>query len=370
MLNPNHLVTKSNAINEMRYRDMSVQEMRLFTVYLSRINHTDISTRRVKFSLDEFKKLMNLNPKTSISYMKQITASMLKHVITEPIGDKGEYKQYQIFKNCEVTSDHLGKWYVTIDAHDDALPLMFEYKNKYFSYKLWNTLRLNSTNKIRMYELLKQYARTEQRTLTITLADLKEKLDIDPEEYARWDNFKNRVIDPCQKDLKAHTDICFTYKTIKKSKAVTAIKFTVEDNDAYDHQVSLDEYVDETQIIKQRSDFDKETDYFRYVESLPQDIQDSIIAEELRLNHIELLKEVVDFSFTENEMALIFDELCRIIPYSIDDDPEFEQAVIVSDERKEVLRLAYQKLKRYETVEKVENRFGYLLKTLNNTPNQ
>ena len=44
-----------------------------------------------------------------------------------------------------------------IDAHDRALPLMFDFKNKYFKYELWNALRLKSPNQVRMYEILKQW---------------------------------------------------------------------------------------------------------------------------------------------------------------------------------------------------------------------
>ena len=29
-----------------------------------------------------------------------------------------------------------------INASDDALPLMFDFKNRYFKYELWNALRL------------------------------------------------------------------------------------------------------------------------------------------------------------------------------------------------------------------------------------
>lgn len=357
MLSSNYLVTKSHAINEMRYKDMTLQEMRLFTVYLSRINKDKISTRRVRFKLEEFKKLMGLNPKTSIAYVKKVTENMLKHVITEPKGDEGQYSQYQIFKKCEVLTDKSGDWSVYLDAHDDVLPLMFEYKNRYFRYKLWNTLRLTSPNQIRMFEILKQYENTTHRSLTITLADLKEKLDIDPEEYTRWDNFKTRILTPCQKALKEYTDICFTYKPIKNGKAITALKFFVEKNDDYDHQLSLDDYIDDNDAIKTRSEFKNENEYFEYVKSLPQDIQDGIIAEEIKLQYIETYKDIVEFSFTENEMSILYDELHHLIK---GDDLEASEA------REEALYEAYDKLRRYERVQDIGSRLGYLITTLKN----
>lgn len=354
MLKSNYLVTKSNVLNEMRYKDMTLQEMRLFTVYLSRIDKDKVSTRRVKFSLNEFRSLMNLNPTTSITYIRSVTEHLLSHVVTEPKGTKGSYRQYQIFKTCEVDVD---TGTVCMDAHDDVLPLMFEYKNRFLRYKLWNTLHLTSTNQIRMYELLKQYENTEQKSLTISLVDLKEKLDIDPEDYSRWDNFKARIIVPCQKALKEKTDICFEYSPIKSGKATVALKFTIEKNEDYDHQLSLDDYIDESKTIKSRSDFETDLDYYHYVESLPQDIREDIIAEELKLNDIENYKKVVDYSFSENEMSILYDTLYDLLPGA---DAENEDA------REEALHEAYSQLKRYEKVQKIESRFGYLLKTLKN----
>lgn len=354
MLKSNYLVTKSNVLNEMRHKDMTLQEMRLFTVYLSRIDKEKISTRHVKFPLNEFKELMNLNPTTSITYIRSVTAHLLSHVVTEPKGTKGSYRQYQIFKTCDVDVD---TGTVCMDAHDDVLPLMFEYKNRFFRYKLWNTLHLTSTNQIRMYELLKQYENTEQKSLTISLVDLKEKLDIDPEDYSRWDNFKARIIVPCQKALKEKTDICFEYSPIKSGKATVALKFTIKKNEDYDHQLSLDDYIDESKTIKSRSDFDTEQEYFDYIESLPQDIQEDIIAEEQKLSDIENYKNIVDYSFTENEMSVLYDTLYELFPGA---DAENEEA------RDEALHEAYSQLKRYEKVQNISSRFGYLLKTLKN----
>lgn len=83
-----------------------------------------------------------------------------------------------------------------INASDDALPLMFEFKNRYFTYELWNALRLKSPNQVRMYEILKQYEKIGTRTLTIK--ELRNLLGIAPNEYQRWERFRVRVLDSCQ----------------------------------------------------------------------------------------------------------------------------------------------------------------------------
>ena len=79
----------------------------------------------------------------------------------------GGYNGFQLFKDCTVDIDDKAEWYIEIDAHDKALPLMFEFKDKYFSYQLWNALRLKSPNQLRMYEILKQYEKIGIRILSI-----------------------------------------------------------------------------------------------------------------------------------------------------------------------------------------------------------
>ena len=49
---------------------------------------------------------------------------------------------------------------------------MFDFKDRYFKYELWNALRLKSANQIRMYEILKQYETIGKREIKVD----KEKL--------------------------------------------------------------------------------------------------------------------------------------------------------------------------------------------------
>lgn len=363
MLKGDNLVTQSNALNEMRRSGMSLQQMRFFLVYLSRIYKDSIDTRKVKFPLDEFIKIMNINPSTSISYIKGVTNDLLQVVLTEQTGEAGQYRQYQLFKECEVSDDELGRWYITVDAHDRVIPYLFEFQNKFFSYELWNTVRLTSTNQIRLYEILKQYERTKHKSVTLTLEELKYKLGIEPEEYTRWGNFKDRVIEPCKKALKEKTDICFEYTTIKKGKAIVALTFKISKNEEYDHQISINEYIDESRIIKKRDDFETEEEYRAYCLTLPQDIQDSIIADEIKLAAIEELKEVVNFAFTEEEIGFFYDRLCQIIPDNNEIDPK-----IIKEQRKERLGNAYKRLKFYEVHNEVHSRSGFINEVLEDDP--
>ena len=134
-----------------------------------------------------------------------------------------------------------------IDAHDKALPLMFDFKSHYFKYELWNALRLKSANQVRMYEILKQYEKIGKREIEVR--ELRELLGVSDNEYSDrtgWSNFKKKVLDSCQQALKDTTDICFTYergRTGAGGKWLTII-FYISRNEDYIDQLTLDEFID------------------------------------------------------------------------------------------------------------------------------
>ena len=170
------IVQKRNVLNEIRKNNMSLSELRLFSIYLSKINSRDISTRLVRFPLEDFQKIIGISVGTdNITHFRNTIIKLLQQVVEIP-NERGGYTAFQLFKQVEVAKDEFEQWYVEIDAHDKALPLMFDFKNRYFSYELWNALRLKSSNQIRMYEILKQYENIGQREITVT--ELKNLLGI------------------------------------------------------------------------------------------------------------------------------------------------------------------------------------------------
>jgi len=227
------MVEKRNILNDMIAREFSLQELRLFSIYLGKINARDMSTRLVKLPLKQFYNSLDALQNVRINYLKTVTHNLLSKVVsfTDPAGG---YQQFQLFKECRVFQDTVGQWYFELDAHDKALPLMFDFKKDYFKYELWNVLYLESVNQFRMYELLKQNEWCGERIIALT--DLKALLGIEENEYPRWNNFRTRVLDACQKALKAKTDISFTYEPYAKSGrggGIQSLRFTISKNTEY-----------------------------------------------------------------------------------------------------------------------------------------
>lgn len=239
-------VTKRNVLNELKSYEMTLQELRFFSIYLSKIYSGDISTRVVRFPIEDFRRIMGFG-KLNLKQLKACTKNLLCKVVDIP-NEKGGYRQFQLFKECSVECESDGKWYIYIDAHDKILPYMFDYKKEFFSYRLWNALRLKSTSQFRMYEILKQYESIGRRELTVE--ELKMLLGIEQTKYTGrtgWSNFKQKVLDECQEALAETTDICYTYERGKSGRGGKwlSIIFYIKNNPDHKDPLSLDEFIEQ-----------------------------------------------------------------------------------------------------------------------------
>lgn len=235
----NAIVEKRNLLNELRNSLHTPQELRLFSIYLSRINPYDKNTRYVRFQLSDFQKIMEFG-RLNIAQLKETASSILASQIFLP-KESGGFKGINLFEIFDIDKDSDNKWYVEISATDAALPFIFDFKDRYFKYKLWNALRLKSANQIRMYEILKQYESIGKREI-----EVKQLQDLLGVNYPRWNNFKARVLDPCQAALKEITDIYYTYergRTGQGGKWITII-FHIYENKDYIDQFTFAEYID------------------------------------------------------------------------------------------------------------------------------
>ena len=302
------IVEKRNVLNELRSNNMTLQELRFFSIYLSKINPWDTSTRVVRFPLDDFRRIMGLGSDMNITHFRYTIRHILQQVVEVPNEKGSGYTAFQLFKRAKIEKDEQNDWYVEFDAHDDALPLMFDFKNRYFKYELWNALHLKSTNQVRMYEVLKQYEGLGKRELTI--AELRELLSIGKNEYDRWERFRTRVLDSCQQALKENTDICYTYergKTGKGGKWLTIV-FHIKRNEDYKDQLSLDEFISQQPDLRPLDTMDNDDDS----NTLDWDGQFEANISVYGTKMLTVLASAVNYEFNKDQMSVIYHILTRI----------------------------------------------------------
>lgn len=336
----NYIVEKSNVLSEMRDANMSLQELRFFSIYLAKINARDISTRRVRFPLSDFQKIMGFG-RLNIKQLQTSTNRLLCKVINIPNSDGG-YTGFTIFKRVCVFKNNEEKWCVEIDASDDALPLLFNLKSNYFKYELWNALRLKSVNQLRIYEMLKRYEKVA--VFEIKVSELRERLYINQNQYLALKDLKKYVLDSCQKALKESTDICFTYERGKigsHGKWLTII-FHIHKNTEYKDPLNLNEF------IKTQSTPEKLPEQQTKIE-IPIPPQ----PKEKRKSH---LSGNLEKDLTQEEISL----LCDLLSYKVQKESERTQDKLI-----ERLKIMYS-VSMASSSEPIRNAFAYLKKTVIN----
>ena len=302
-LSTSNWIVKSNVLNEVRHSKMNISQIRLFSIYLSKINPYDVGSREVEFNLDEYTKIMQFK-QTNITRLMSAADDLLRLTITFLGADneKGlrEFAKCQLFKRFELQQNDNGEWIARIDCHDDVLHLMFELKSHFFKYKLWNALQLSSPNQQRMYEILKQYEYVGAREISV--GDLREFLGLKKDEYPRWDNFKTRILDASQEALARHTDIKFTWEVAgKRGKGgkINALKFNIEKNDGFARQLTFEEFLLEQPAPGMGGD---------EKEFAPPD------------DNLAMMGEACDNEFSPEEIRVLYDMMLKIVPYSPDGD--------------------------------------------------
>lgn len=297
-----YTVTKSNALNELRANNMTLQELRLLAVYLSKINPFDKDTAEVRFPIKEFHAIMEVEMKwLRPSYYKDVAKRMLHKVIEIP--SKYGFEAFTLFKRVKYEqNEDTGEHYFEMSASEYAMPLIFELRGNFFRYKLWNALRLGGKNQLRMYEVLKQH---EYRGYcVIPVQELRAQLGIEEHEYPVYANFRRMVLEPCKKAISESTDITYTFEVNKRGAKgkVLELKFTICVKKDFMDQLALDNYVEAGDIIDTDQDPVNQLAYW----DTPEDELDE---DELtpRQKKLLFLRDAVGGEFTEKQMITLLD---------------------------------------------------------------
>ena len=358
------LVEERNILNEIRKTNMTLQQLRFFSIYLSKINARDSSTRVVRFPLSDFQKIMGLG-RMNIQHFKNTVDSLLCNVVHIP-KPSGGLASFTLFNDCTLEKDENGDWYFEINANDKALPLMFDFKSHYFTYQLWNALQLKSATQIRMYELLKQYEYIGKREIEVS--ELRELLGIEPNKYPRWDRFKDRIIDSCQKALAENTDICFPYETGKsggRGGKWISIIFHIKKNENYVDHLSLKDFIDlqpEPSVIEGTATEISETEPHEPQPKLQPQSKQQFIDEDdeedddWRNPFIDLYRSACNNEFSELETSLL---VSYIDKKQLPDDVNGVPCAIYN-----YLGQKYLELKYISQYNPIKNRFKYLCKMI------
>ena len=117
-----------------------------------------------------------------------------------------------------------GKGIIEISFDQKLKPYLLDLQNNFTVFGLQEALSLKSLNSLRVYELLKQFANTGMRIISVD--ELKRCLNL-VKQYDSYADFKRYVIKSAQEDLET-TDMAFEFLELKTGKKVDRLKFTFQ----------------------------------------------------------------------------------------------------------------------------------------------
>ena len=106
----------------------------------------------------------------------------------------------------------------------DVVPLITRLEQHFTSYQIKQVAQLTGKYAIRLYELLIAW-REVGKVPQINLAEFRNRIGVEDDEYMRMSDFKIRVLEPSIKQINEHTDINVTYEQHKSGRNITGLSF-------------------------------------------------------------------------------------------------------------------------------------------------
>ena len=228
------LVTQSNKLVEASH-SLTLIEKRLViaaaALHDPRIPHRD--GHKVTFHVDDFLSVFGNMDRDSVYRELSRASKRLYNRSIRQIEEKRGRKIITDMRWVAFAQYNIAERTVTLGFTTYALPYLTLIHTEFTSYRLKHVGHLGSFYSIRIYELLVQYRKAGERT--ISLDKLREILDLG-DKYPRVNNLRMRVIDPALKEINKYTDLRVVMTTQRKGRDIYGFHFEITQDD----QIPLD----------------------------------------------------------------------------------------------------------------------------------
>ena len=219
-------VVKGNELIQKNRFELSLTEQKTIAFICSMIKKSDNAPYQLEyeFNIRDYCKVCGIDYAGGKNY-KNIKAT-LKHLSDRSMWlDDGESETLMRWLSYVKINKNSEKVFIEIDR--TIAPFLFELKEKFTKYQLYNILAMKSAFSVRIYELLKSYA--YQRSKIFDLDELKRLLEVENvKSYVRFPDFRRKVLEKAQEEINELTDLSISYEPITKGRKVTKIEFRIE----------------------------------------------------------------------------------------------------------------------------------------------
>lgn len=225
-LDENHVIQKSMPLlQELRHRNLTVFELKLIEVYLSRINSHNPDSRTVIFAKNELKKIFGTSFRTDIlrQSLQHIQNLQVSEIAAD--GTRTTEKTTNLFDYSELVYDMGGVACIKLECSQRAMQYIFFLEDiGYLRYKLRNVVHLNSKYSYTLFLYLLQHK--FQKSWRISIQEL---INVLKPPYGNYTEINKAILKPVLVEINEKTSLKYAYYPIKKGRTVFEVEFEIID---------------------------------------------------------------------------------------------------------------------------------------------
>lgn len=213
-------VQKSKPLLALWNSNLTLQELKILDIYLSKIDSHKPENRVVTFSKGEMEKILGVS-KINMSTLKTRLKSMLSTVVEIPDRDeKNGFRLITVFEEANAYHNDSGICEVRLECNEKAMKYIFNIESLgYIKYKLQCITRLNSRYSYVMFMYLED--NRFRGEWDVSLDEIRSILGCNAALYQQYRTLNERILVPAYNELK---DMCsYEYTPIKTNRVVTGL---------------------------------------------------------------------------------------------------------------------------------------------------
>ena len=221
-------VQKSTPLQSLTQTDLTLPELKLLDVYLSRIDSHDPEKRTVHIEKGELERVLGVT-----RILKDDLDTRLRHLfqiveVKDETKRKG-FKLVYLFEEADAEPDENGLWTITLTCTPSAREYVFNIENLgYLRYRLRNIVELKSRYSYILFMYLENN-RDFRKSWEVSLNELKERLGCtSTTTYNKFKYFNDLILKKCHQETNEKTDCKFDYEPVKRGRVIVAIRFTIK----------------------------------------------------------------------------------------------------------------------------------------------
>jgi plasmid replication initiation protein len=239
------VIKKNNSLVESKGA-MTLHQAQFVSFMISLVKIEDEDFKDYEMPLNNLLQIMNVERKNWKKLANTLRPLMQKVIVTQD--DDEAISMCTLLSNFKIDNKNE---YVTFRFDKDMKPLLLNLKSKFTQSSLKQILSFKSVYTIRFYEIIKKEIGKQKKYVSdidkigfsfdveelkeIMVGDYNPKFDkvVYPKAYAKYYDFKRKVIFPAQEELKEKSKYYFEFEEKKLGRKVNKITFFVKHNESY-----------------------------------------------------------------------------------------------------------------------------------------